>query len=382
MPRYIAVDNPDAKLRGRGVPHDSQGSTTPPSILRFFLLYFGGMTAPFLQALAGVPVWPPPIWLMRQAGRYLPEYRAIRAQANGFIDLCLTPARATEVTLQPIRRYGFDAAILFSDILMLPYALGADLRFVEGEGPVLEPIRTAAALATLDPERLLPGTAPIMETVQRVRAALGPETALIGFAGSPWTVLCYMIEGHGSRDFAETRGLAYRDPALFTALLELITTTTITYLSAQIDAGADTVMLFDSWAGVLPAAQFRRFVIDPTQRIVAALRERHPATPIIGFPRLAGTMLAEYAATGVQAVGIDTSADPAHATQAVPASIAVQGNLDPLAVVAGGTAMTGAATTILDAWRGRPAIFNLGHGIVPQTPPEHVAALVKHIRNA
>jgi uroporphyrinogen decarboxylase len=340
------------------------------------------MTAPLLRVLAGEPVWPPPLWLMRQAGRYLPEYRAIRAQTNGFIDLCLTPSRAAEVTLQPIRRYGFDAAILFSDILMLPHALGADLRFVEGEGPVLKPIRSAAGMATLDANRVLPGTASIMETVERVRAALGPETALIGFAGSPWTVLCYMVEGHGSRDFAEVRGLAYRDPALFAALLELVTATTITYLSAQIEAGADTVMLFDSWAGVLPAAQFRRFVIEPTRVIVAALKARHPQTPIIGFPRLAGTMLAEYAATGVQAVGIDTAADPRHAAAALPDGIAVQGNLDPLALVAGGTAMADATATVLDAWRGRPAIFNLGHGIVPQTPPEHVATLVNLVRHA
>ena len=340
------------------------------------------MTAPLLRALAGEPVWPPPIWLMRQAGRYLPEYRAIRAEAQGFIDLCLTPARAAEVTLQPIRRYGFDAAILFSDILMLPYAIGADLRFIEGEGPVIAPIRTAAALAALNAERLLPGTAPIMETVSRVRAALGPETALIGFAGSPWTVICYMVEGHGSRDFTEVRGLAYRDPALFAALLDLVTQTTITYLAAQIDAGADAVMLFDSWAGVLPAAQFRRFVIEPTRIIVAGLKARYPAVPIIGFPRLAGTMLAEYAATGVQAVGIDSAADPAHAAQAIPPGVAVQGNMDPLVLVAGGAPMTEAATTVLDAWRGRPAIFNLGHGIVPQTPPEHVAALVKQVRHA
>jgi uroporphyrinogen decarboxylase len=319
---------------------------------------------------------------MRQAGRYLPEYRAIRAEARGFIDLCLTPSRAAEVTLQPIRRYGFDAAILFSDILMLPYAIGADLRFVEGEGPVLRPIRTAAEMAVLDPDRLLPGTAPIMETVARVRGALGPETALIGFAGSPWTVVCYMVEGHGSRDFAEVRGLAYRDPAMFTALLDLITQTTISYLAAQIEAGADAVMVFDSWAGVLPAAQFRRFVIEPTRVIVAALNQRYPSVPIIGFPRLAGTMLAEYAATGVQAVGIDSSADPAHAAAAVPAPVAVQGNMDPLVLVAGGAAMTEAATAVLDAWRGRPAIFNLGHGIVPQTPPEHVADLVRLVRHA
>jgi uroporphyrinogen decarboxylase len=237
-------------------------------------------------------------------------------------------------------------------------------------------------MAGLDAARLLAATAPIMETVSRVRAALGPETALIGFAGSPWTVLCYMIEGHGSRDFAEVRGLAYRDPGLFKALLDLVTQTTITYLAAQIDAGADVVMLFDSWAGVLPAAQFRRFVIEPTRIIVAALKQLHPTIPIIGFPRLAGTMLAEYTATGVQAVGIDTSADPTHAAAALPPGVAVQGNMDPLVLVAGGAPMIEAANTVLDAWRGRPAIFNLGHGIVPQTPPEHVASLVRLVRDA
>jgi uroporphyrinogen decarboxylase len=340
------------------------------------------MTGKLLRALAGDAVWPPPIWLMRQAGRYLPEYRAIRAEAAGFIDLCLTPVRAAEVTLQPIRRYGFDAAILFSDILMLPYALGQDLRFAEGEGPVLHPVRTAAEIARLDPSRLSAMTAPIMETVGRVRSALTQDTALIGFAGSPWTVICYMVEGHGSRDFAEVRGLAYRDPALFDHLLDMVTEATIAYLAAQIEAGADVVMLFDSWAGVLPAAQFRRFVIAPTRRIVTALKQRFPGLPVIGFPRLAGTMLAEYAATGIQAVGVDTSADPAHAALAVPLHVAVQGNLDPLAIVVGGAAMEQATRTVLDAWRGRPAIFNLGHGVVPQTPPEHVAELVRLVRDA
>jgi uroporphyrinogen decarboxylase len=340
------------------------------------------MTGKLLRALAGESVWPPPVWLMRQAGRYLPEYRAIRAEANGFIDLCLTPARAAEVTLQPIRRYGFDAAILFSDILMLPYALGQDLRFAEGEGPVLRPVRTAAEIARLDPSRLAAMAAPIMETVGRVRSALTEDTALIGFAGSPWTVICYMVEGHGSRDFTEVRGLAYRDPALFGHLLDLVTEATIAYLAAQIEAGADVAMLFDSWAGVLPAAQFRRYVIAPTRRIVTVLKERFPGLPVIGFPRLAGTMLAEYAATGVQGVGVDTAADPAHAALAVPPHVAVQGNLDPLAVVAGGAALEHATRTVLNAWQGRPAIFNLGHGIVPQTPPEHVAELVRQVRRA
>jgi uroporphyrinogen decarboxylase len=341
------------------------------------------MNSSLLRVLAGEPVWPPPIWLMRQAGRYLPEYRATRAQAGGFIDLCMNPALATEVTLQPIRRYGFDAAILFSDILMLPHALGQDLRYAEGEGPQLAPIRDAAALARLNPDRVAEVTAPINQAVARIRAALPAETALIGFAGSPWTVACYMVEGHGSKEFAAVRSMSYRDPPLFDALIDLLVEQTTAYLRRQVEAGADVVMLFDSWAGVLPAASFRRFVIEPTRRIAAALRQHHPGLPVIGFPRLAGTMLAEYAAaTGVQAVGIDTTVDPAHAASALPPHVAVQGNLDPLALVAGGAALAEATATVLAAWRGRPAIFNLGHGIVPETPPEHVAALVQSVRNA
>ena len=320
---------------------------------------------------------------MRQAGRYLPEYRAVRGKAGGFIDLCLNPALATEVTLQPIRRYGFDAAILFSDILMLPMALGQDLRFAEGEGPVLAPIRDAAGLARLDTARVPEVTAPILDAVTRIRSALPADVALIGFAGSPWTVACYMVEGHGSKEFAAVRGMAYRDPALFAALLDMLVEQTAATLLRQVQAGADVVMLFDSWAGVLPAAQFRRFVIEPTRRIVQTLKAQHPHLPVIGFPRMAGSLLAEYAmATGVQAVGVDTAADPALASAALPRSVAVQGNLDPLALVAGGAALGEATQTVLSAWRGRPAIFNLGHGIVPETPPEHVAALVETIRRA
>ncbi len=341
------------------------------------------MTSPFLRVLAGEAVWPPPVWLMRQAGRYLPEYRAVRASTAGFVDLCLTPAKAAEVTLQPIRRFGFDAAILFSDILMLPYALGQGLTFVEGEGPMLPPIRDSAGFAVLDPAQVESRIAPILETVRLVRESLGPETALIGFAGSPWTVASYMVEGQGSRDFAEVRGLAYRDSALFDALIATVTDSTITYLARQIEAGADAVMLFDSWAGVLPPAQFRRYVIEPTRVIAAALRERFPATPVIGFPRLAGAMLAEYAAvTGVQAVGVDTAADPVQVARMVPHGTALQGNIDPLAVVAGGAAMADAAQAVLDAWKGRPFVVNLGHGIVPHTPPDHVGALVRQLRDA
>ena len=341
------------------------------------------MNSSLLRVLAGDAVWPPPVWLMRQAGRYLPEYRELRSKAGGFIDLCLNPALATEVTLQPIRRFGFDAAILFSDILMLPHALGQDLRYAEGEGPLLKPIRDTATFAQLDTSRVAEVTKPIMAAVSRIRASLPPETALIGFAGSPWTVACYMVEGQGSKEFAAVRGLAYQDPPLFDALMDLLVEQTIVYLLAQIEAGADVVMLFDTWAGVLPASQFRRYVIEPTRRIRAALRQSHPNVPVIGFPRLAGALMPEYvASTGVQAVGIDTSVDPAWAAACVPSSVAVQGNMDPLALVAGGEPLIQAAQTVLQAWQGRPAIFNLGHGIVPQTPPEHVAQLMEMIRRA
>ena len=340
------------------------------------------MTSKLLRTLAGEAVWPPPLWLMRQAGRHLPEYRAIRAKSDGLIQMCLTPDVAAEVTLQPVRRYGFDAAILFSDIIMLPYALGQDVRLVENKGPVLSPIRTAADMAQLVPGRLASVVAPILETVRRVRAALPGDTALIGFAGAPWTVVCYMVEGQGSRDFAEVRNLAYRDPALFDALMQLVTLATIDYLAQQIEAGVDVVMLFDSWAGVLPAAQFRRYVIEPTRQIVVALKQRYSHIPVIGFPRLAGAMLGEYALTGVQGVGVDTSADPVEAAGLVSAEIALQGNVDPLALLAGGEALADATRTVLESWRGRPFIFNLGHGVVPQTPPEHVVELARLVRAA
>ena len=341
------------------------------------------MTSPFLRALAGEAVWPPPIWLMRQAGRYLPEYRAIRAKAGGMLDLCLNSELATEVTLQPIRRYGFDAAILFSDLPLLCWALGQNLRYEEGEGPLLDPITDAAQLARLDGARVAGAVSPVLEAVRRLRRELPADCALIGFAGSPWTVACYMAEGRGSKEFTAARLMAYADPALFAALTDLLVEQTAAYLGMQIEAGADVVMLFDSWAGVLPAAGFRQHVIEPTRRVVQMLRERHPAVPVIGFPRLAGALLAEYvAATGVQAVGVDTAADPARVAAAIPATVAVQGNLDPLALVVGGETQAGATQRVLQAWRGRPAIFNLGHGIVPATPPEHVATLVRTVRDA
>jgi uroporphyrinogen decarboxylase len=340
------------------------------------------MAKRLLRVLAGEAVWPPPLWLMRQAGRYLPEYRALRGQAADFIALCTTPALATEVTLQPVRRFGMDAAILFSDILILPWALGRPLRFVEGEGPVLPPLREAAEVAALDLARLPAAVAPVLETVQRVRAAAG-EATLIGFAGAPFTVACYMVQGHGGGDFPAARLMAYRDPALFGRLIDLLTEATIAYLLAQIAAGAEALMLFDSWAGTLPPALFRRHVIAPTARIVAALAARYPEVPVIGFPRLAGMLLGPYAeATAVQGLGLDTAADPAQAARLVPARVALQGNLDPLALVAGGAAMAEGARAILAAMRGRPFVFNLGHGVLPETPPEHVAALGALVRDA
>jgi len=338
------------------------------------------MTKRVMRVLGGEAVWPPPVWLMRQAGRYLPEYRALRAQAGDFLKLCLNPEMAAEITLQPIRRFGMDAAILFSDLPIVSWGLGQALRYAEGEGPVLPPIRDAAGVEALDPAGVAARVSPVWETVRRVAAQLG-EATLIGFSGSPFTVACYMVEGHGSREFAAARLMAYRDPGLFQALIDRIIEGNLVDLRGQADAGAEVLMLFDSWAGMLPPAEFRRWVIGPTARLAAALQESHPQVPVIGFPRLAGAMLGEYAlGAGVQGVAIDTAMKPAAAADMVPPGVALQGNLDPLAVVAGGEAMRRDARAILDALRGRPHIFNLGHGLVPQTPPEHVAELVELIR--
>ena len=343
-----------------------------------------GAGSNLLRALGGEAVWPPPLWLMRQAGRYLPEYRAVRAKAGDFISLCTTPGLAAEATLQPLRRFGFDAAILFSDILILPWALGHGLAFKEGEGPVLPRLRDTAGLAALDPGRLPDAIVPVLETVRRVRAGIaaeGHDAALIGFAGAPFTVACYMVEGGGSKDFAATRRMAYAQPELFAALIGLLTEASIVYLSAQAEAGAQVLMLFDSWAGVLAPSLFRRHVTGPTVRIAAALRARFPDVRLIGFPRLAGAMLGEYAAAaGVDAVGLDTATAPAQARRVVPERVAVQGNLDPMALLAGGEALRAETGGILSALRGRPYVFNLGHGIDPATPPEHVGALVELVR--
>ncbi|GIX09422.1 uroporphyrinogen decarboxylase [Elioraea sp.] len=338
---------------------------------------------PLLAALAGEAVRPAPVWLMRQAGRYLPEYRALRAREPDFLRFCLTPKLATEVTLQPIRRFGLDGAILFSDILVPPFALGHGVRFVEGEGPVLERVTGRAQVEALDLPRARGVWAPVMETVRRLRGALPPGVTLIGFAGAPFTVAAYMVEGGGSRDFAEARRMAFAEPGLFGALVARLEEATIDYLSAQAEAGAEALMLFDSWAGVLSPAQFRRWVIGPTARIAAALRARFPAVPLIGFPRGAGPMLGDYAeGTGLQAVGLDTVLPAAWAARILPAGVTGQGNLDPMALVAGGDALAEEVTTLMRAVAGRPWVVNLGHGIVPQTPPEHVAELVALVRAA
>jgi uroporphyrinogen decarboxylase len=344
-----------------------------------------GDRKPLLRAVSGEAVWPPPMWLMRQAGRYLPEYREVRAKAGGFITLCTTPELAAEVTLQPIRRYGMDGAILFSDILMVPWAMGQHLSFTEGEGPQLAPVRDAAGVAALELGKIRERVAPILETVRLTRAALdahAPKVAMIGFAGSPFTVACYMVEGHGSKDFHVARGMAFNDPALFGRLIRNLVEATTEYLLAQAEAGAEALMLFDSWAGMLPPSQFRRWVIEPTATIVRTLKRLHPSIPVIGFPRLAGPLIGEYALrTGVNTVAMDTAMDPRFAAGAVAATVGLQGNLDPLALIAGGAALESETRQILAAMRGRPFVFNLGHGIEKITPPEHVSALVRLVRS-
>jgi uroporphyrinogen decarboxylase len=335
---------------------------------------------PLLATLRGERRDVPPVWLMRQAGRYLPEYRALRADKGGFLDLATDSEAACEITLQPIRRFGMDGAILLSDILMVPWAMGQDLWFEEGEGPRLAPKLVDSALdaLTMAPERL----EPVYATVRRVAAQLPPETTLLGFAGSPWTVATYMVAGRGSRDQGETRRLAYRDPEAFAATIAVIEAVTIEYLSKQIEAGAEAVQLFDSWSGSLAPAEFERWVIAPTARIVDAIGRLHPDTPVIGFPKGAGAKLPAYAReTGIAAVGVDETIDPVWANEALPDGLPVQGNLDPLALIAGGDAMASAVGRILAAFGDRPHIFNLGHGILPDTPIAHVEQLLALVRN-
>jgi len=337
------------------------------------------LSKPLLTVLSGGNSDRIPIWLMRQAGRYLPEYRALRASKGGFLELVFDADAAAEVTLQPIRRFGFDGAILFSDILIVPHALGQDLRFDAGEGPRLSPPLVDSAFAALEraPERL----EPIYRTVEKVAAQLPAETTLLGFAGSPWTVATYMVAGQGSRDQAEARGLAYADRGAFSALIDAIVAMTVDYLAGQIAAGAEAVQLFDSWAGSLAPQQFESWVIAPTARIVSSLKQIHPNIPIIGFPKGAGAKLGAYAReTGVDAIGLDETVDPAWAARELPEKIVLQGNLDPLALLAGGAALESAVGRILSSLKGRPHVFNLGHGIVKETPIAHVEQLLALVR--
>ena len=332
-----------------------------------------------LAVLRGEKLAVPPMWLMRQAGRYLPEYRELRAQKGGFLELAYDSDAACEITLQPIRRFGFDGAILFSDILVVPHAMGQDLWFETGEGP-----RLAPKLAEYDWQKLVPTPErlnPVYETVRKVRAALPAETTFLGFAGSPWTVATYMVAGQGSKDHAETRSLAYADPVKFGELIDAITATTIDYLSKQIEAGVDAVQLFDSWAGSLSPAQFERWVIAPNAAIISALRARHSDTPIIGFPKGAGSKLPAYALEVCpDALGLDETVDPLWAHASLPENLPVQGNLDPLALMAGGEALESAVAHILKAFESRPHIFNLGHGILQHTPIAHVEKLLNLVR--
>jgi uroporphyrinogen decarboxylase len=338
-----------------------------------------GQSKRLLAVLNGQALETPPLWLMRQAGRYLPEYRALRAEKGGFLELVQDSTAAAEVTLQPIRRFGFDGAILFSDILMVPWALGQGLSFEAGEGPRLSPALVDGALADL--EAVQARLEPVYRTVEKVSAALPPETTFLGFAGSPWTVATYMVAGQGSRDQSEARRLAYRDPGAFGALIDAIVAMSVDYLSCQIESGVEAVQLFDSWAGSLAPAQFERWVVAPTASIAASLKARHPAVPIIGFPKGAGGKLPAYAReTGVHAIGLDETVDPAWADAALPRGMPVQGNLDPLALIAGGEALESAVARILSSFPERPHIFNLGHGILPDTPITHVEQLVKLVR--
>ena len=335
----------------------------------------------FLRPFAGEPLSPPPMWLMRQAGRYLPEYRATRKDAGSFLDLCYNPKLAAEVTLQPIRRYGFDASILFSDILVVPDALGQPVTFTEGAGPTLDPIRAVAGLTRLSLSNTSEKFGRVWETVSRLRQDLPRETALIGFCGAPWTVATYMVEGRGSADQAAARSWAYRDPQGFAKLIDLLVESSIEYLSGQVKAGADVLQIFDSWAGSLADVEFHCWVVLPTARIVRAIRSKYPHIPIIGFPRGAAAQLKSFIeGTGVDGVSCDTSC-PLGVMQAVASGGTVaQGNLDPLLLVAGGSALDQRVDAILETMASQPFVFNLGHGIVPETPPEHVAQLMARVR--
>ena len=336
-----------------------------------------------LDVLNHQPRSPPPIWLMRQAGRYLPEYRALREKAGDFLTLCFTPDLAAEVTLQPVRRFGFDAAILFSDILVIPHALGQAVRFAAGEGPQLDPIADRQALMRLRLELDHGVLAPVYETIRRVKASLAPDVALLGFCGAPWTVASYMIAGHGTPDQQPARMFAYGDPEAFAGLIDKLVDASAAYLVRQLQAGVDAVQIFDTWAGVLPAEEFARWCIGPAQRIVAKVRSHVPDAKVIGFPRGAGAGLLRYVEeVPVDAVGLDWMADPAFVRDQIQWRVPVQGNLDPLALLAGGSALDRGVDNVLAAFSERPFIFNLGHGILPQTPIAHVEQMIARVRRS
>jgi uroporphyrinogen decarboxylase len=338
---------------------------------------------PLLRVLAGEQEAVPPLWLMRQAGRYLPEYRALRAKAGGFLDLCFDAEKAAEITLQPIRRFGFDAAILFSDILVVPHALGQRVWFVEGEGPRLEPLADPDALRTLG--RVLDHAVlePVYETIARVRRELPPAVTFLGFCGAPWTLATYMIAGRGTPDQMPARLFAYRHPQAFARLIDILVDASADYLLRQLAAGVDAVQIFDTWAGILPPREFATWCIEPHVRIVEKVRAKIPGAKIIGFPRGAGTELARYLdATPVDAVGLDWTIELEYARSTIQARRAVQGNLDPVVLLSGGDALDRSIDDILGAFGQRPFIFNLGHGVLPQTPVEHVERLVQRVRRA
>ncbi len=339
-------------------------------------------TSPLLRVLGGMRESVPPIWLMRQAGRYLPEYRAIREKAGSFLDLCFDAKLAAELTLQPIRRFGFDAAILFSDILVVPHALGQSVRFAAGEGPRLDALTNPSALTRLQPVIDHTALAPIYEAIARVRQDLPATVALLGFCGGPWTVATYMIAGCSTADQVPARSFAYRYPEAFAALIDLLVDASADYLIRQFEAGVDAAQIFDTWAGVLPAGEFRKWCIEPSARIVGTVRKKIPSARIIGFPRGAGTEFARYLeAVPVDGIGLDWTVELAFARDQVQVHRPVQGNLDPLALLAGGEALDRSIDAIVDALARGPFIFNLGHGILPETPIAHVERLIARVRS-
>jgi uroporphyrinogen decarboxylase len=339
------------------------------------------MVRPVLEVLAGKRSHPPPVWLMRQAGRYLPEYRRVREQAGDFLKLCLTPELAAEVTLQPVRRFGFDAAIVFSDILLVPLALGLQVSFLEGEGPRLATVPNRAALRTLRSELDQHMLRPVYETIEGVRGQLSPSTALLGFCGAPWTVATYMVAGRGSIGQEAARLFAYGDPEGFGTLIELLVDVSASHLIRQLQAGADAVQIFDTWAGVLPPNEFRTWCTEPTRRLVNKVRQSVPHARIIGFPRGAGSSLPHYAENiAIDAIGLDWMVDMQLVREKIQLALPLQGKLDPLALLAGGNALDRAVDANLADFAGRPFIFNLGHGILPQTPIAHVEQMLSRIR--